>query len=208
MDAGSFVFELDGVRWGIDPGNQSYHELEKTGFNLWGSCQDCERWTLLTKNNFGHSTLTINDQLHKVDGFSPIMDFKAGDQPEATVDLSAAFGGAPGSVTRRFFKEDNRSLLIEDRIHMDDSIRQITWQMMTTADVEMTKGGAILRQDGKQLKLQIVSHPELSISVVSLDPAPLALDRQIKGLKRIEIKIPAYAVTSDHAAITVRLSGE
>ena len=33
MDAGSFVFELDGVRWSIDPGNQGYNELEKTGFN-------------------------------------------------------------------------------------------------------------------------------------------------------------------------------
>jgi hypothetical protein len=34
MDAGSFVFELDGVRWAVDPGNQSYHALEKIGFNL------------------------------------------------------------------------------------------------------------------------------------------------------------------------------
>ena len=26
MDAGSFIFELDGVRWSVDPGNQSYNE--------------------------------------------------------------------------------------------------------------------------------------------------------------------------------------
>ncbi|MDR0699682.1 MAG: hypothetical protein LBG28_10770 [Tannerella sp.] len=31
MDAGSFIFELDGVRWVIDPGNQGYHTLEQTG---------------------------------------------------------------------------------------------------------------------------------------------------------------------------------
>ena len=31
MDAGSFVFELDGVRWSVDPGNQSYNDLEETG---------------------------------------------------------------------------------------------------------------------------------------------------------------------------------
>lgn len=42
MDAGSFVFELDGVRWVVDSGNQNYHALEKTGFNLWGRCQECE----------------------------------------------------------------------------------------------------------------------------------------------------------------------
>ncbi|MEO5603961.1 MAG: hypothetical protein ABIR06_23800, partial [Cyclobacteriaceae bacterium] len=45
MDAGSFIFELDGVRWVIDPGNQSYNEIEITGFNLWANCQTCERWT-------------------------------------------------------------------------------------------------------------------------------------------------------------------
>jgi hypothetical protein len=41
MDAGSFIFELNGVRWVIDPGNQEYYELEKTGFDLWAYCQSC-----------------------------------------------------------------------------------------------------------------------------------------------------------------------
>ncbi len=67
LDAGSFIFELNGVRWSVDPGVQPYHELEETGFDLWGTSQDCDRWKLLTKNNFGHSTLTVNDQLHLVD---------------------------------------------------------------------------------------------------------------------------------------------
>ncbi|MGD1893288.1 MAG: heparinase II/III family protein [Cyclobacteriaceae bacterium] len=67
MDAGSFIFEVNGVRWVVDPGNQGYHNLEKTGFNLWGRCQECERWTLLTKNNYGHSTITVNNALHHVD---------------------------------------------------------------------------------------------------------------------------------------------
>ncbi|MCP4452389.1 MAG: hypothetical protein GY809_13080, partial [Planctomycetes bacterium] len=72
MDGGSFIFELNGVRWVVDPGNQSYNALEKTGFNLWGSNQDAERWTLLTKNNYGHSTLTVNDALHRTDGLVTI----------------------------------------------------------------------------------------------------------------------------------------
>ena len=37
MDAGSFVFELNGVRWAIDPGVQDYNALEQAGFDLWGS---------------------------------------------------------------------------------------------------------------------------------------------------------------------------
>ena len=70
MDGGSFIFELNGVRWVIDPGNQPYHELEKTGFDLWGKCQECQRWRLLTKNNYGHSTITINARPTRINCFS------------------------------------------------------------------------------------------------------------------------------------------
>ena len=208
MDAGSFVFELDGVRWVIDPGNQDYNDLEQIGFNLWGSCQHCERWTLLTKNNYGHSTLTVNDALHVVDGFAPISEFKDGSQPEATVDLSAAFGGKLANATRRFVKESDRALLIEDRFTRSDSTQSITWQLMTTAEVEITEDGATLTQDGQQLKLANLSHPELKVSVISLDPPPLKLDRRIENLKRLEIRVPAYVLSEGESTLRVRLSAE
>jgi hypothetical protein len=208
MDGGSFIFELNGVRWVIDPGNQSYHELEKTGFDLWGRCQDCERWTLLTKNNYGHSTLTVNNALHQTEGQSFISDFKDGAKPEATVDMTAAFPGLLKSANRRFIKDSPTSLIIEDRLETTDATEMVTWQLMTTADVEIVKGGAVLKQDGKQLKLENLSHPALTVSVISLDPAPLELDRQIEGLKRIEIRLPAYLLEEGENLIRVRLSGE
>lgn len=208
MDAGSFIFELDGVRWVIDPGNQSYHELEKTGFNLWGSCQECERWTLLTKNNYGHSTITINDALFVNNGFAPITDFKDGSQPEATVDITEVFGSNAKKVTRRFIKEDDQSITIEDKFSLNEATKNVTWQLMTTADVEVVKGGAILTEDGKTLKLENITHPELTVSVISLDPAPLELDRQIENLKRLEIRMPAYIFDNGEGSLRVRLSGE
>lgn len=208
MDAGSFIFELDGVRWVIDPGNQSYNELEKTGFNLWGSCQSCERWTLLTKNNFGHSTLTVNNALHINNGFASLADFKEGKNPEATFDMSDVFGGSLKTATRRFLKENDHSILIEDKFQVNDSTKNITWQLMTTADVEIVKGGAVLKQDGKQLRLENLSHPDLSVSVISLDPPPLELDRKIDNLKRIEIRLPAYLFSAGERSIRVRLTGE
>ena len=72
MDAGSFIFELNGVRWSIDPGNQPYYPLNKIGFNLSGRCQECPRWTLLTKHNMGHSTIAVNDALFNANGYAPI----------------------------------------------------------------------------------------------------------------------------------------
>jgi len=71
----------------------------------------------------------------------------------------------------------------------------------------LVDGGAVLKQDGKELKLENLSHPNLTLSVVSLYPAPLALDRQIEGLKRIEIRIPAWTVEGDICNIKIRLSG-
>jgi hypothetical protein len=208
MDAGSFIFELDGIRWSIDPGNQSYHEIEKTGFNLWGNCQNCQRWTLLTKNNFGHSTLTVNDVLHVNTGFASLANFKEGEQPEATFDLKKVFGGKLNGVTRRFVKENGHSLLIEDKFQTNDSTKSITWQLITAADVEITEDGALLKQEGKQLKLENLSHPEVMVSVISLDPPPIELDRRIENLKRIEIRLPAYLFTGREGMVRVRLSGQ
>ena len=208
MDAGSFIFELDGIRWVIDPGNQDYHEIEKTGFNLWANCQDCQRWTLLTKNNYSHSTITVNNALHVNTGFASIADYKGGEKPEATIDMSEVFGGLLKGVTRRFLKESNRSILIEDKFQLTDSTQNITWQLITTAEVQIVKGGAILKQDGKQLKLENLSHPELDVSIISLDPPPLELDRKIEGLKRIEIRMPAYLFPEKEGVLSVRLLAE
>ncbi|WP_460512198.1 heparinase II/III domain-containing protein [Cyclobacterium sediminis] len=205
LDAGSFIWELNGVRWSIDPGNQGYNALEQTGFDLWNSCQECERWTLLTKNNYGHSTLTVNGELHVNDGFAKMLDVKDGDQPEASFDLTPVFGNKLRKATRTFIKPDNHSLVIEDQIETNVHTKMITWQMMTQADVSIVDGGAILSQAGKKIKLENLSHPEIMVSVISLDPAPLELDRQIEGLKRLEIRIPAYLIENNTEKIKVRL---
>lgn len=208
MDAGSFIFELDGVRWVVDPGNQSYHELEKTGFNLWGRCQECERWTLLTKNNYGHSTLTVNGKLHHVDGLATITAFSEGGQPEATLDMAPVFGDDLQAAERRFVKENDHSLLIEDQFVINDNTENITWQLMTTAEVEIMEDGAVLRQDGKALRLTNLTHPDFKVSVVQLDPPPLRLDRKIEGLKRLEIHMPAYVFDNNEQTLQIRLSGQ
>lgn len=208
MDAGSFIFELNGVRWVIDPGNQSYGLLERAGFDLWGRCQECDRWKLITKNNFGHSTISVNNELHVTDGLATIIDFEDGDIPEATIDMTATFKGQLKSAQRRFVKDSPTSLLIEDQIEISKNTKMIVWQLMTTADVDVVDTGAILTKDGKKLKLENLSHSDFDISVVSLYPAPLKLDKQIEGLKRLEIRIPAWTIEGEKTKIQVRLSGQ
>jgi hypothetical protein len=206
MDAGSFIWELNGVRWSVDPGNQNYNELEQVGFDLWGRCQDCERWTLLTKNNYGHSTLTVNGERHVNDGFANMVSVTKGSKPEAEFDLTPVFGHNLKQAKRKFIKPDNKSIVIEDHIVTNVHTKMITWQLMTQADVSIVDGGAILSQNGKKIKLENLSHPQIMVSVISLDPAPLALDKQIDGLKRLEIRIPAWTIENGEDTIEVKLS--
>jgi len=110
------------------------------------------------------------------------------------------------SAKRTFVKDSHSSLLIKDWLELSDETKLVTWQLMTTADVEIVKGGAILKQDGKMLKLENLSHTDLTVSIVSLYPAPLKLDRQIEGLKRIELRIPAWTFEGEKGEIRVRLS--
>lgn len=206
LDAGSFVFELNGVRWAIDPGNQDYNTLEQAGFNLWSSCQECERWTLLTKGNQGHSTLTVDDARFPVSARAPITDFKAGPVPEATVDMTPIFRGRLQSAKRKFIKDSDHSIVIEDQIVLEDSTKSITWAVMTTAEVNPTPDGAVLQQDGKELLLKISSPAGVRISTLMMDPPPLKLDKRIPNLKRIEIRMPAYIFTEGKGTVRVRLT--
>ena len=203
MDAGSFIFELNGVRWSIDPGSQSYM-IGEQGFDLWRQCQECERWELLTKNNLGHSTLTIDGKRHKVNGYALVKEFESGEKPAVTFDLTPTFEGQLKSAFRRFTKDSERSLLIQDKVSPNETTRMVTWQFITQADVEITDYGATLRQDNQLLKLVNLSHPKIQFTVVSLDPPPHRLDKKMDKLKRIELRIPVSAIV-DSFDIKVRL---
>ena len=208
MDAGSFVFDLNGVRWVVDPGVQGYDALEQAGFDLWELCQNCQRWTLLTKSNLGHSTLTVDGARFNVSGSAPLVNFKSGSTTEASFDMTEIFKGHLKSASRKFLKDTDHSIIIEDQVVVEDTTRLITWAIMTTAEVISTEKGAILKQEGKQLNMTILSPNNIKISTIMMDPPPLKLDKKIANLKRVEINIPAYVFREGRGAITVRLSSK
>jgi hypothetical protein len=206
MDAGSFVFELNGVRWVIDPGTQDYNELEQAGFDLWGMTQNSDRWSLLTKGNSTHSTLTVDNSRFNVGGYARITSFKAGQVPEAVVDMTDVFKGHLKSETRKFTKDTNHSITIEDNFVLLDSTKTLSWAIMTTAEVIPTADGAILKQDGKQLNLEIESPLKAGVSIIRMDMPDYKLDKKIAGLKKVEIRVPAYAFADGRGTIKVRLT--
>ena len=185
---------------------ENYNALEQIGFDLWSQCQGCPRWTLLTKNNFSHSTLTVNDRLFNVDGKAEIPEFSTGEKPMAVIDLTPVYDTLLNKATRTFIKESPVSLIITDEFETNDNTKVLKWQFITKAEVIPVKGGAILKQDGKSLKIEFLSHPGYNVSVTSLYPAPMKIDRQIKDLKRIELIVPAWTLKNNKGEIKVRLT--
>lgn len=135
---------------------------------------------------------------------APLIKFEGGDHAEALFDLPAVDGDNATSVIRRFVNDSSVSLQIEDQIEISNNMQQIFWQLITTAEVKSVRDGAVLRQSGKVLHLQNLSHPESKLKVVSLDASPLALDKHIKGLNRLEPDAPITA-TDEKIVLHVRL---
>lgn len=206
MDAGSFVFELDGVRWSIDPGIQGYR-IGEQGFDLWDQDQSSERWELLVLNNHGHSTLTVNRRRHRVDGYVRMIDRQMGAEPSVTFDMSPAYGRLTGPASRSFTKPSADSLIIKDVVTPVAATRELRWQMITRAEVELSGSRALLTQDGRQLELiQLTGHSSPFV-VQSLDPPPHRYDKRIEGLKRIELTVPVPAEPRDAIEIEIKLKG-
>jgi len=211
MDAGSFVFDLNGVRWSVDLGMQDYTSLEAVmGVEgLWYNGQNSTRWTLLSKNNFGHSTLTINDQLHAVDGFASLISFKASDtNPKGEFDLTQVFKGQLKSAKRKFTKVSSQKLRIEDVLECSDQTKTIVWAMMTQADATIINNGVLLTQNGKTLRVLMNRPLDTEIKIVSKDPPPLEHDMKIPNLKRLEFKLSANSLKASGSKIVVELTGE
>jgi arylsulfatase A-like enzyme len=208
MDAGSFIFELNGVRWSVDPGNQNYNILEQImGDALWDQGQDSRRWSLLTKNNFGHSTLTVNGEMYLADARASMteVDEDAG-TPGVTFDLTPVFGASLASASRSFIKISDRVLQVRDRLVFSPLTRTITWQLITRAGVKVKQRGAVLEQDGEQLALNVSASAPCSIDVVGLCPPPLPYDKEIPGLKRLEVRFDRSDFPGNSGEILVELS--
>ncbi|MCF7848125.1 MAG: heparinase II/III-family protein [Kiritimatiellales bacterium] len=194
MDAGSFVYELDGVRWSVDLGMQGYTALEEVlGSKLWSSAQKSPRWQLISKSNFGHSTLAVNGQLHDAQAFSPLVSTMDG---SLEIDLAPQFFGNVASAVRTFVKEGKFGVVVTDRLEPNAKTEMVTWQLMTQAKVEIDGNIVTMKQSGKSLKMVVEKPEKAVIKMIPLNPPPLPHDMKVKNLKRIEITESAKTGTT------------
>jgi hypothetical protein len=172
MDIGSFIMESDGIRWAADLGMQDYESLESKGIQLWGRTQESQRWSVLRLNNFVHNTLTVDDKLQIVSGYSKIDRYS--DKAEflfAVSDLSTIYAGQLANVIRGTGIVDQSYVVIEDELTALDKPTKVRWTMLTSADVSIGKNNtALLTKDGRHLTVRVESPAKVSLMTWSTQP--------------------------------------
>ena len=156
MDAGSFVMDADGIRWAMDFGFQEYTALELKNINLWADKQDGQRWEIFRYNNFSHNTLTVNNELQRVDGSAPILGFSNNPKfSNAVTDLTPSYKTLLSKAQRGVAICDGKYVLVKDEINTLDKETTIRWAILTPADVKLNGNKAELTKNGKKLTLVV-----------------------------------------------------
>lgn len=208
MDGGSFVLELDGIRWAHDLGMQEYHPLEQRGIRLFDSRAGGDRWKVFRYTNLAHSTLTLDGAPHVANGRVPLRDF-SGDPASlgVTVDLTPALAPKITRAARRFApRPDARGMSVIDELAGLRPGATVRWTLVTHAEVELGENSAVLREDGRELRLRFSSSAPGALRL-SLAPAsgPADFDAPAPGYRLLlaEFTAPesgALGFSADFAA--------
>ena len=171
MDVGSFMMEADGIRWVSDFGSQNYESLESKGMSIFGRTQDAERWTIFRLNNYAHSTLTVNDELQKVEGYAKIDKHSENDDfMFAASDISSLYTEHLIKAVRGVAIKESKYVIVRDEIETSGKQTLIRWNLVTEAEVELGDRGATLTKDGETLFLKIQGPKNIRMKTWSTAP--------------------------------------
>lgn len=197
MDAGSFVYEYDGVRWSMDLGMQDYHSLESRGIDLWNQGEGGQRWDVFRIGNESHSTLTVNGKHHMVKSFIPLTDvWKEKKRKGARLDMTSVFAGQVADAERDIWLDRKNHLHVEDRISASGRDIEVRWTMMTPAEAEIISEKEIrLEKNGRRMVLRFESSGFEALPFVLPDDPPHEYDAPNPGTCRVgfTVTVPAGA---------------
>lgn len=195
MDAGSFVYEYEGVRWSIDLGMQEYITLEEQNINLWDNSQFGQRWDIFRMSNISHSTLTVNGMPHNVKSNAKIIEeWKQTGRKGARLEMTETLGASVKKAERSVYLDKFDHLHVEDKVTASEyGDIQIQWVMTTSAYAEIIAPNAIiLTQDGKSMVLRVNPQATLTMHIWSNNP-PRCYDTPNPGTRRVgfTVNVPA-----------------
>lgn len=191
MDAGSFILEADGVRWAVDPGMQDYHTLESAGVKLWDLHQTGDRWNVFRLGPEAHNILRFNSAPQLVAGTATFTEFIPA--ASATLDLTPLYRDHVVSAHRK------AGLLADGRFAFDDTWTagpasvEVTWQLLTHADITIEPRGVLLRQFGQTLRLRVLEPDTVTFATDDLSQPARPSDAPNPGLRRLRLVVQTPA---------------
>ena len=208
LDAGTFVFDANGVRWACDLGSNTYSNAEPA---YWDSGPDGTRWQFYRKRAEGQNTLVIDPD----DGpdQDPLAETTIGslvgtdDAAYAVADLGAAYPGA--EVTRGVGIVDGRTeLVVRDELRADRS--DVWWFMHTEADIDIDGRTATLRRDGERMTAAIVSPDDATFAARDAAPLPTSPTREedepVEDVRKLAITLSDVESTAIEVRVGVEAS--
>ena len=177
MDAGEFVYDAFGVRWSMDLGLQAYTSLESyltnQGGSLWDMSQNSLRWTVVRLNNRYHSTLTINDEDHLVNGYATLLSaYEHSDGTRGcSFDLTPVFGSNVAGCVRTVEMKGDDLLIIDEITAPKTSQTKVSWRMVTAATPTVNKNYITLKSGTRTMYLKSSSSGP-TIEYATWEPAP------------------------------------
>ena len=162
QDAGSFVYDALGQRWSDDVQRESYARVENAlsaaGGNFWSMGQNSLRWQVWRLNNRAHSTLTINDSDHRVEGSATVEEvINTATEKGARLNLTAPLSNQVSKAIRTFRLVDGDLYIMDEITAKTDLDAAVEWRMMTQAGVNVGEAYETLTQKGKTMYLRSTS---------------------------------------------------
>lgn len=173
MDVGSFIMESDGIRWASDFGMQDYESLESKGVQLWGRTQESQRWTVFRLSNYAHSTLTVDNQIQKVEGYAKIDKYGSAENFSFAVsDISSLYKDLLASAKRGVAVVDKKFVVVQDELaSTSKATTTVRWNMLTSAEVAITGSNtATLTKNGKKLMLKVEAPAKVTMKTWGTEP--------------------------------------
>ncbi len=203
MDAGSFVLDADGIRWGVDLGMENYNKLETSGVGLWDGRQEGQRWDVFRLGAESHNLLRFNSGKQTVKATAPFLGFQdnGAEGGASVIDLTALYPGEVSSARRGVRLLPSHAVLFQDEWTAKTAV-DVSWQMMTRAQVTVVRPGEIeLTQKDQKLTLRILEPANAEVVVEEAWKLTQWYDSYNKEARRITLKTHSAA----HAPGTFRV---
>ncbi|MCE9518189.1 MAG: heparinase II/III-family protein [Verrucomicrobia bacterium] len=196
LDLGSFVLESDGVRWAQDLGSDNYNLPAYFG---------AKRWTYYRLNNRSHNTLTLGNSLQNSDAIAPISKFvSTPERAHAVADLTDAYPGTAKKILRGIALLDRARVLVQDDVTGLKPGTSLEWRLLTSTKIVLSNDArvATIKQDGRTLRVDILSPPAAKFSVSPATP-PTTAENQNEGVTAL---VTAFKPETTDARLGVLLT--